>query len=96
MMLKYRMTLSATANAAESVRNACVVQASRHKILVSKRSAFEGCGWPPAQHIGKKEAKPLRSEINEAVKWNVPEFANLVEILRQLRHVVAFWGVLAA
>jgi len=60
--------------------------------LVQKRSAFKGGGWPPAQYIGKKEAKPLRSEINEAVKLNVPEFANLVEILRQLRHVVAFLG----
>lgn len=43
--------------------------------LVPKRSAFEGSGWPPAKVIEEKEAKPLRSEINEAVKLNVPAFA---------------------
>jgi hypothetical protein len=43
--------------------------------LVQKRYAFEGSGWPPAKGTEEKEAKPLRSEINEAVKLNVPAFA---------------------
>ena len=64
--------------------------------LVQKRSAFEGFGF--ATHSGhqRKRDKALRSEINEAVKLNVPAFANLNELLRQLRDVVAFSAVLMA
>jgi hypothetical protein len=64
------MIFTRTANAAELNRDACIVQASRHRIL-SKR------GLHLRAHGGvskEKEAKPLRSEINEAVKLNVPAF----------------------
>ena len=87
---------ASTANAAELARNAYVVQASRHTNLVQKRPSIKGSEWPPAKISKKKEAKTLRSEINEAVKLNVPAFANLIELLRQLRHVVAFSAVLVA
>lgn len=59
------MTLTITANAAELVRNACVVQASRHEMLSQRGLHLRALGGVSK----KKNEKSLRSEINEAVKF---------------------------
>ena len=69
------MALAGTANGVELVYNACIAQASRHEILSQRGLHSRVRGGHPLMVSKEKKAKPLRSEINEAVKLNVPAFA---------------------